>query len=95
MQLLDAQVLTKVNGNQLFVRIEANDRTQAFLFALGVQYHLINPSEDSGRAWYEFQCTPQMVDALKDLVDFIGTVVYASPTFGQLLLLEDDHAPPL
>lgn len=92
MKILDADVRIMAQEHHYAIRLEATERAAALLFALGVAFRSIGPEEDSGRAWYEFTCSDQLSDALREVVDFIGDVVYSQPVFGQLLLFDGVEA---
>lgn len=89
-KIFDAELQTAVESALPLARIEETPRAAALLFALGAQFRLITPSEDSGRAWYQFEHTPAVADALRQLVDFCGDMIYSAPSFTQLVLFDEE-----
>lgn len=85
-QLLDAEVKTLTIGETYRVRVAATRRASALLYALGVEFCHVGPEEDSGRAWFEFEYSADIDDALIALVDFAATLREAQPSFGQIAL---------
>ena len=94
MRILDADARTLIARDRYCLPIEATPRAAALLFALGIESRYVAPSEDSGRAWYEFEYTPAFDESLKQLVDVIGDLIFNQPGFGQLTLFdaESEHA---
>ena len=87
--LLGAEFGTVAGGQTYAIRIEATDRAAALLFAIGVEFRFVDPSEDSGRPWYQFPYSPELAESLQELADAIGDVIYNQPTFGQMTLFDE------
>jgi hypothetical protein len=86
MRILDADAQTRIENDRYYIRVAATTRVAALLFALGIRFRYIDPREDGGRAWYEFEYSTEIDEAMIDLVEFSATLREGAPSFGQIAL---------
>jgi hypothetical protein len=86
--VLDTTWSVIVTADRYLIRIEATPRAAALIFALALKARWIDPDASGGPGWYEFEYDASLDQAIKQLVDFAGDVVYHQPSFGQFALFD-------
>lgn len=82
--LLGAEIGTLIVDGAYVVRIEATPAVMAVIARLDVCPIYIQPSEDSGRAWFQFVYTDTVDAALVEWVDTLIALRRGQPQFEQI-----------